>query len=60
MFQFIAIMVIMGSIIVRDRIEVGKQKRWLQEQYDRCSVTGDSDGAMWYATRLSRIKYRGD
>ena len=56
MFQFIAIMIIMGSIIAYDRHEVAKQKRWLEARYDEARLKGDKEGANFYLERLTKTK----
>jgi len=56
MAQFIGIMIVFGIVTIYNKVNDAKAKRYLEAQYNKASITGDREAAIWYSERLSHYK----
>lgn len=56
MAQFIGIMIVFGIVAIYNKVNDAKAKRYLEAQYNKASITGDREAAIWYSERLSHYK----
>lgn len=56
MAQFIGIMIVFGIVVIYNKVNDAKAKRYLEAQYNKASITGDREAAIWYSEKLSHYK----